>query len=312
MADGKWVTDVPPGLPARGAARVVLSARLEAVRRVLPLAAGYAHEDAEHVHQLRVGTRRAAAALRVFADWLPEKRVGEVKEGLRALRKAAGSARDWDMFIHGLAAREDAAREFLLGYALGQRAAAQERVVGAMTDTGPAFVKASTALPGRVRKPRSRSSPATFGELAVAHVGGVLADFTADVRADPTTPADLHRVRIEAKRVRYAIELFAGCFTPPLREVIYPAVEAAQEQLGGLQDAAVGIEHLTVVADRAGEFLPGVWPRLAESVTVRLADLRERLAAGPALFAAWREEWERVTAEHPLGSLHPSPSTGGA
>ena len=64
MADGKWIEGLTPEMAVAEAATVVLAARFEVVRRYLPLAAEKPYDDLEYVHQLRVGTRRAAAALR--------------------------------------------------------------------------------------------------------------------------------------------------------------------------------------------------------------------------------------------------------
>src|SRR5262245_13261360 len=102
MADGKWITGLTPSTSVMDAAKAVLSMRFAVVRHYLPLAAEKAHEDVEHVHQLRVGTRRAAAALRMFADAFPRKHLKPTRQTLRTIRRAAGDARDWDVFLLGL------------------------------------------------------------------------------------------------------------------------------------------------------------------------------------------------------------------
>ena len=56
------------------AARVSLEARLATVAYWLPLAARQIDDDIEKVHQLRVATRRAIAALELYRDWLPRRR----------------------------------------------------------------------------------------------------------------------------------------------------------------------------------------------------------------------------------------------
>src|SRR5438874_12397589 len=99
MPDGKWIDGLTPGMPVAEAAKVVLAARFAVVRHFLPLASEKPHEDVEHVHQLRVATRRSAAALRVFADALPRKLLKQTKRTLRRLRRAAGDARDCDVFL---------------------------------------------------------------------------------------------------------------------------------------------------------------------------------------------------------------------
>lgn len=310
MADGKWIPGLTPTMSVPDAARAVLAARLGVIRHYLPLAAEKPFEDPEYVHQLRVGTRRAGAALRVFADWLPNKHRKATRDYLRTIRRAAGDARDWDVFRLGLAdarplhtATGKPALDFLLGYALGERNAAQARLVQAAADVGPGFGAEAAALPDRAREARTDDPPATFADLAAAQLGGLLAEFTAAVRADPTEPAALHQLRILGKRVRYAMELFADCFAPPLKDELYPAVESLQEMLGELQDAAVGSERLETLRARVEQVNPGEWPRLRRGITGLIRSARAKLPGGQARFRAWQTDWEKLTAQYPLDSL---------
>ena len=102
MADGKWISDLTRETPIADAARRVLSVRLEVVRDYLRLATREPDKDVEHVHQLRVGTRRAGAALNIFSLCLPEKVYRNARRYLRRIRRAAGQARDWDVFLEEL------------------------------------------------------------------------------------------------------------------------------------------------------------------------------------------------------------------
>ena len=60
----KWIQGVSPADRTSDVAVRTLAGPLGAVLYYLPLAAEKADEDLEHVHQLRVWTRRATAALR--------------------------------------------------------------------------------------------------------------------------------------------------------------------------------------------------------------------------------------------------------
>jgi CHAD domain-containing protein len=314
VAEGKWIAGLSPGMPVADAARVALAARLEVVRQFLPLAATRPYEDAEYVHQLRVGTRRAAAALRVFADCLPRKRLKAAKTALRAIRQAAGDARDWDVFLKSLSDATPAADpdtrpafDFLLGYALGERSAAQARLVGAADAAGPDFAPDTAVLPAHVRDPRGDDPPATFGDLAFGQLTDLFERFNADIATNPSEPAALHQLRILGKRVRYAMELFATCFAPPLKDILYPAIEALQEALGDLQDAAVGSERLEGLRARVRLAIPDEWPRLEAGIDGLLRANRDRIPEGRGRFAAWRADWARLTAEHPLAALRLGP-----
>ncbi|MBY0514433.1 MAG: CHAD domain-containing protein [Gemmataceae bacterium] len=312
MADGKWITGLSPGMPAAAAARAVLAARFRLVRYYLPLAVERPYADAEHVHQLRVGTRRAAAAVRVFRNWLPGKHRRPVEEYLRTVRRAAGDARDWDVFLAGLAARHDSpAFDFLLGFATGERAAAQDRLVEAARE---ADTEVAVHL-NKVRAPDGTAEAHTLADLASEHLPRLVGEFTAAAEANPDTPAALHRLRILGKRLRYAIELFVCCYAAPLKDELYPAVEAAQELLGGLQDAAVGTTRLRRLRDQVRQAVPAEWPRLEPGVEAMLAELKEKVPAARAEFGAWREGWLRLAAGHPLDALRASttrPSEPGA
>src|SRR5262245_4753238 len=104
MADGKWITDLPPTTPVTDAARRVLALRLEAVRDALPFALHKADQDPEYIHQLRVSTRRAGASLAIFACCLPQRELRAAQKGIRCVRRVAGAARDWDVFLGKLPA----------------------------------------------------------------------------------------------------------------------------------------------------------------------------------------------------------------
>jgi CHAD domain-containing protein len=300
MADGKWIDGLSPRTPVAEAARAALGARFAVVRHYLPLAVEKPYDDIEYVHQLRVGTRRAAAALRAFEDALPYKPFKDVKRTLRALRRAAGDARDWDVFRAALdtakpVAASKPAGDFLAGYAFGERAAAQLRLASAASEAGPLFAERGDELVARARDPEGAPAAATFGDLAAAQLGALLAEFTEGVRAHPKEPDALHALRIVGKRLRYAIELFAGCFPPALRETVYPAVERAQEVLGDVQDAVVGAARLAGIRAAVGAAMPKQLARVRKGIDGWAKSLRARVPAGKKAFAAWRTEWLDLT-----------------
>jgi CHAD domain-containing protein len=298
MADGKWIAGLSAGMPIAEAAKAVLDARFAVVRRYLPLAVERPHEDSEYVHQLRVGTRRSGAALRVFEDALPRKPLKETKRALRALRRAAGGARDWDVFLASLpdakafaAVSAKPALDFLIGYAFGERAAAQERLVAAASEAGPLFTEQSSELPERARAPQEDEAPANFGALASIQMGALFREFTSAVEANPGEPESLHALRIVGKRVRYAIEIFADCFPPVMKESVYPAVEHVQELLGDIQDATVGMKRLEGIRSTVQSVMPKQLSRVRKGLDGWNAAMRARVPAGKKAFASWRADW---------------------
>ena len=85
--------------PVTVAARVLLSQNLKRTWRRLRLAANASQKDIEHVHRLRISTRRSLAALEVFREFLPARRTEQVARQLNQLRQIAANARDYDVMI---------------------------------------------------------------------------------------------------------------------------------------------------------------------------------------------------------------------
>lgn len=299
MADSKWIAQLAPETPVAEAARRVLLLRLGAVCEQLPLAVKEADRDPEHVHQLRVATRRAGAALDIFAPCLPEKAYRRTRKFLKRLRRAAGAARDWDVFLEDLGARLRRARaplrpglDFLLGYGSGQRAAAQAE----LERTGlPALAGAEGRLAetlAAVRPPES-VPVAVLQDLARLMLRGLLAELEAAAGQDLGRYEHLHRVRILGKRLRYAMELFGGCFPGRFRTEYYPAVEQMQEMLGRANDSFVAAGRLEALQARLTAERPKDWRRFRAGIESLLQFHRRRLPQERGRFLRWWRNWRR-------------------
>ncbi|MGH7225036.1 MAG: CHAD domain-containing protein, partial [Gemmataceae bacterium] len=248
MAEGKWISDLKPNTPVVEAARHVLLARLQVVKDYLPRAAQESDDDIEYVHQLRVGTRRADAALRIFADCLPKKIQRKARRRLKDLRRAAGAARDWDVFILDLLDREQKADakhrggvDFLIGYAQGQRAAAHAELESVYHKEGPRFESFQIRAIDAVRPSDDSAAPTVLVDLARPLLFERLKELEQAALADLNEYGQLHQVRIAGKRLRYAMEVLADCFDPTFRESIYPRVEEMQDILGRANDSHVAV-----------------------------------------------------------------------
>ncbi len=103
----RWILDVPSRSTVREVADRTIRLRIAAVTHFLPLAAAHADEDIEYVHQLRVATRRAVAAIRLYQSWLPAKRRRRLCRLLKQIRRAAGEARDCDVLLARQATASD-------------------------------------------------------------------------------------------------------------------------------------------------------------------------------------------------------------
>jgi CHAD domain-containing protein len=316
MAEGKWISDLSADTPLDEAARHVLLVRLQVVCDYLPRAAHEADNDVEYVHQLRVATRRADAALRIFEPCLPERMWKKSRRRLKKVRRAAGAARDWDVFLAGVldrpkepTATQRPGLDFLVGYAQGQREAAQAELQAVEREQGPEFEKFLARTVEAIRPPHGESAPQTMLDLARTLLADLLQELEKAAGGDLEDYSQLHQVRIAGKRLRYALEVFAGCFGPAFRDTVYPQVEELQEMLGRANDSHVAVERLATLRDRLRQSQPGVWPRLRPGIESLLRFHQRRLPQERNRFARWWQSWQTEGREAVLASL-PSASQG--
>lgn len=257
-ASSKWIDGLFADTPCIIAARRVLSRRLRSVGRLLPLAAQRAGEDVEYVHQLRVATRRAAAALRAFHAICGEKELQRASRFLRRARRAASEARADDVHLemlrHDPQAGSEEAREACerVIAAIGEhRRRAQKRIrqvhkrypLGKVQSLrrgllASAHVSWTTdeASGANGNGAAGVHRPYTLGDLAARELPPLVEVIVAARKREITNLDELHALRLAGKRLRYAMELFVGCFPPDFRNELYPQVERMQEHLGGIND----------------------------------------------------------------------------
>jgi CHAD domain-containing protein len=287
-ASSKWIEGLSAEQPVVEAARTVLGLRLGAVWELLPAAALNASEDTEHVHQLRVASRRAHAALLAFADCLPRRRGRKMERELHRVRRAAGEARDFDVQQErqqSLASAGQAAAAIVAERIARRRAEAQApivRVYGRLRDKD--YPKQVNELLARLHSPREASAPLRLGEFAAEQLRlATKRFFDAEAFADADYES-LHRFRIRAKGLRYTLEIFASALGEASRKDIYPRVEQVQELLGSVVDGHVAIERYEAWQKKAkrGEMRAA----LRELIAQERIDLASRLESFRAAWTA--------------------------
>jgi len=264
--------------------------------------------DPEGVHQMRVASRRLRGALRDFAPHLPKRRTAASLKQIREIAVALGRVRDCDVAIATLERTATKAPE---GIAAGIRHFAQfretERNEGrtklvelltpdSLSDLTRRF---ETALMPAL--PRSRTTRATKASKG-ARTGLTYRDVARSIvltRLEeleqlskslyrPLKIKPLHEMRLAAKHLRYALELFEPCWGARIG-FFANKVAALQSSLGKLHDCDLWIEDFgeTVTSGRSGPALDHrpvlVW-LLAHFVKLRSKNLCEALRQ-------W-QEWE--------------------
>ncbi len=238
MSLGKFAKDPV----SRGAARS-LSERFEAVEHWLPLAAQQPEHDVEYVHQLRVCTRKAGAALKLFSELLPKKRAKKWKQLLKRIRTAAGDARDDDVQLARLTtlAANEPVLDPLVQQVREHRAASQAQLVELWRATA-GHLKASKLL-NRVAW-RAKGREPSFHVAAVGWLKTIIEEFWNRQPAAGAKTEELHAFRIAAKQLRYALDLLTPALPGPLANRATKRLSKLQDRLGAVNDHATSIDRL--------------------------------------------------------------------
>ncbi|HLL75151.1 MAG TPA: CHAD domain-containing protein [Pyrinomonadaceae bacterium] len=296
MKKSKWIEGLDCDATARAGVAFVLRAKLERMCALRDAALDFS--DIEGVHKMRVASRRLRSALRDFQPYLAEK---VSSKRLKAVARALGAVRDEDVAIEMveklIAEADEEAREGIARIAGGRRArreearaaltaAVSDAALGELRETFNAQLDeaaAETAANGGRRRPGRTTR--------FSHVGGdiVRARFE-ELREsgrslyEPFEVEPLHEMRIRAKRLRYAIELFTQCWGESV-EPYASEIAKLQEHLGELHDCDVWAADLGA--------------RLAKGGGAKKARRRQTTADAERRAAVWlMSHFARERAEH--------------
>lgn len=225
--------------PITFAAREILKERFLKVKNSIRLATKKAHEDIEYVHQLRVSTRRAIAAIHVFDDVLPKKRTKQIVDELRRLRRAAGKARDLDVIRRSLEEGDEyseKSKSTAIQEATRKRKSAQKLLKRASNRWKQGKVNSKIKkLMRRIRWRRPSKLP-NFAAVAHAKLQAAVDDFFGASEDDLSEVCVLHDLRIQGKQVRYVLEITGFLYAPSQLDLIYNDLKEMQDKLGLLMD----------------------------------------------------------------------------
>jgi len=262
--------------------------------------------DQEGVHSMRVASRRLRSVLRDFMPYLRRRPLASSLKQLRHLADALGEVRDHDVAI---AALEEIASKAPTHVASGllsfvetkkqQRELAREELKallesGELKELESEFVNGV----GDATATRAGSPAITFLTMSQQIILDRLQEFEAlsNGLLNPFEIETLHDLRIAAKRLRYALELFQQCWG---RSITGYAKRIARMQgaLGDLHDCDVWIAGLgkyiiNARKHKQTEQVAALMWLLNHLVKLRTKHLRQA-------FARWRD-WETHEASEKL------------
>ncbi|MGE0570588.1 MAG: CHAD domain-containing protein [Dehalococcoidia bacterium] len=208
-------------------------------------------EDIEALHDMRVAARRLRAAMQAFSPWLPE-RVQRFRAELGMIAAVLGEVRDLDVFLERIDEWEKDDPEHAVALAhIGdvlreRRDAARGRMLTVLDRVRyDVFVERFAAW-------LRRGAPASFlaGREPVLVVAPPLlrkryrrVQRMGDAINRSSPPDSYHSLRIEGKKLRYALEFFGPVYGAPATDFAR-RLTALQDVLGLHQDAYVAIDML--------------------------------------------------------------------
>ncbi len=220
------------------------------------IAASADAHDIEHIHHLRVSSRRIRTALELFQQCLPSKKGDQWRRQMRNVTKALGDTRDTDVQIDRLnkiykklpdKKYRPGIRRLLLRQSQVREKLQQEvdALVTVMEKkkTLSQINKRFEQFVG-VEAGKQSNAQALFN-MAFAAISHRLDDFLSyeEYIRQAENKKELHAMRIAAKRLRYCMEIFASLYNDKL-ETPLDIIRNVQTVLGEIHDCDVWIEFL--------------------------------------------------------------------
>lgn len=250
------------GTNARGAFRLVA---LACLKQVIDNEPAVLKGDPEGVHQMRVGLRRLRAAMSLFAALLRDSQTAAMKTELKWLTSELGPARELDVLVNRVVApvkkqhRRWRGMPSLSQEIAKRRGAALARAREAVESVHFRSLTVDVAAwlhTGQWTEPQDDlthdQGDVPIEEFAVEQLrrrwrkvrkkGRALAELDERAR---------HKLRIQAKKLRYATEFFGGLFANKRavkrRDRFLAALEDLQDALGDLNDIAVHEKRIAAI-----------------------------------------------------------------
>lgn len=248
-------------------------------------------DDPEYIHQARVALRRLRALLKVFSPLLTPVFYASYNEGWRFFANQLGEARDYDVLAEetlpeiGRHYEGHDAIETFVEYVQATRLRARESARASFHL--PALGQLTLRFLADLARLERRGSGTRLTAFAEDRLQKRLARIRRDVaNLDGKSIDDLHRLRIQFKRLRYAVEFFSPLYPAAAIGTYTAALKSMQEKLGQIND----FERALVVESKAPEavrceLLAG-WLSASQQTRIKA------LSKAARRFAALRSPWE--------------------
>ena len=309
MAKANEIEGLDCGGAASAGIRLVLRSRLEEMCTFREVALNWS--DPEGVHDMRVASRRLRGAVKDFLPYLRKRKLQNLEAQLKWLADSLGAVRDQDVALMAL---EKSAAEAPADVSVGleqfansrrlrrdrarlelEQALSSESLDELRDEFNTAHERGFRVL-RRKRKGEDQviGDGISFRQAGRDIISSRLKELQQESSCiyDPLKSKQLHQLRLAAKRLRYACELFSICWNDSLAPFA-KEIAKLQTSLGEMHDSDVWISDIgallrssTFVFEEARKRDAAFW-LLDYFVKKRANDFRDALAR-------WRV-WERTS-----------------
>ena len=210
----------------------------------------------EDIHDLRVSSRRIRTVLETFSEYLPNKKIKSWEKDIRAITKSFGSVRDLDVQIDLItdiykSIEDNKIRSGLRRIRLRlkqkrqQKQADTKKITELILDSA-SIVEMDTWAEAVLENSGSEMFfSSELYRLGYKQIQTRLDEFLFyEVYIfDPDRVEELHQMRINAKQLRYALEVFSDLYKQET-DFALDISRQAQEYLGLIHDSDVWIDFL--------------------------------------------------------------------
>lgn len=210
----------------------------------------------EDIHDIRVASRRIRTCLSIFSGYLPAKKLKAWSQDIKAITKAYGAARDLDVQLDVLEGIYQQTTDAKIKSGLRRirlRLRQRRQKKQARTKEATQSVIESPVLnemmawceSALASEPPAGSTLLSLYQLGYQSVQSRLDNFLffEVFIFDPARIEEHHRMRVAAKDLRYALEVFSNLYDHKT-DFALEVARKSQEYLGQIHDADVWISYL--------------------------------------------------------------------
>ena len=246
---------------------------------------GVLTQSVESLHQMRVGLRRLRALLDMFGELAPLP--SQVREGVDWLAGELGATRDWDVLADStLATIANPNSGELRDLARAKARDLHQALLVSLRD--PRYTQVVLQLNGWLhgrhwRRVTNFAENSPLSSRAIDAMAPLLHKAQRRLRKridtlDQADPAGRHRIRIAAKKARYAAEFMSSLLPRAQVKRYVSSLSGLQDQLGTLNDMEVANRLLSELegsgASRAAAFALGY---LSAATEAKIPQLKQSL-----------------------------------